>query len=90
MLRLRHRSLGDPSVLPTVAATAPTVGSDVASGMVLRGAAGTLVGAAVAPKGQEGVWGAIGFGLGALLGEYGILAVAAVALWRKTEGRNGT
>lgn len=59
---------------------------ELASTMVLRGAMGTLVGAAVAPKGREGLWGAAGFFLGATLGQIGIVAVATIALWRKTEG----
>lgn len=58
---------------------------ELASTMVLRGAVGTLVGAAVAPRGREGLWGAIGFVTGSLLGQYGIVAVAAYALWRKTQ-----
>jgi hypothetical protein len=55
----------------------------LATTMVLRGAVGTLIGAAVAPKGSEGIWGAIGFGSGALLGQLGILGMAVAALWKK-------
>jgi hypothetical protein len=51
--------------------------------MVLRGAVGTLIGAAVAPKGSEGLWGAAGFVMGATLGEVGIVGIAFAALWRK-------
>jgi hypothetical protein len=53
--------------------------------MVLRGAVGTLIGAAVAPKGSEGLWGAAGFVVGATLGEVGIVGLAFAALWRKAE-----
>lgn len=56
----------------------------LATTMVLRGAVGTLIGAAAAPAGQEGVWGAAGFVMGATLGEIGIVSVALAALWRKT------
>jgi hypothetical protein len=51
--------------------------------MVLRGAVGTLIGAAASPSGQEGVWGAVGFVMGATLGEIGIVGVALAALWKK-------
>lgn len=64
-------------------APAATAGQ-LATTMVLRGAVGTLVGAAVAPAGTEGVWGAVGFVMGAALGEIGIVGVALAALWRKT------
>jgi hypothetical protein len=67
-----------------------TIGEAISSGqlattMVLRGAAGTVIGAAVAPKGKEGIWGAVGFAMGATLGEVGIVGVALAALWRKAE-----
>jgi hypothetical protein len=55
----------------------------LATTMVLRGAVGTLIGAAVAPKGSEGLWGAVGFVMGSMLGEVGIVGVAFAALWRK-------
>lgn len=61
----------------------PTTQSELATTMVLRGAVGTVIGAAVSPKGSEGIWGAIGFGMGAILGEMGILGVALAALWKK-------
>lgn len=62
----------------------PSVGSgELATTMVLRGAVGTLIGAAVAPKGTEGIWGSVGFVMGATLGEIGIVGVALAALWRK-------
>lgn len=80
------RGLGEEA---TTAAMLPS-GSDVASGdlataMVLRGAAGVLLGAAVAPVGREGVWAAAGFVSGAVLGQIGIVGLAMIALWRKTE-----
>jgi hypothetical protein len=37
----------------------------------------------VAPDGKEGVWGSVGFVMGATLGEIGIVGVALAALWRK-------
>lgn len=58
-------------------------GGELATTMVLRGAFGTLIGAAVAPKGREGVWGAAGFVVGTVFGQPGILAVALTALWNK-------
>lgn len=57
----------------------------LATTMVLRGAAGTVIGAAVAPRGREGLWAAVGFAMGATLGEVGIVGVALAALWRKAE-----
>lgn len=56
---------------------------ELATTMVLRGAVGTLIGAAASPPGQEGVWGAVGFVMGATLGEIGIVGVALAALWKK-------
>ena len=55
----------------------------LATTMMLRGAVGTLIGAAAAPPGKEGLWGAAGFVMGATLGEIGIVGVAFAALWRK-------
>lgn len=55
----------------------------LATTMVLRGAVGTLIGAAASPPGQEGIWGAAGFVSGALLGEIGIVGIALMALWKK-------
>lgn len=66
----------------TPLAPAATAGQ-LATTMVMRGAVGTLIGAAVAPEGKEGVWGAVGFVMGATLGEIGIVGVALAALWRK-------
>lgn len=56
----------------------------LATSMVLRGAVGTVIGAAVAPAGQEGRWGALGFAVGAMFGEAAIVGVAVAALWRKS------
>lgn len=71
--------------LPTDAATltVPIPSATLATTMVLRGAAGCIVGAAVAPVGKEGLWAAAGFAMGATVGEVGIIGVALVALWRK-------
>lgn len=55
----------------------------LATSMVLRGAVGCVIGAAAAPKGKEGAWAAVGFAMGATVGEAGIVAVALAALWRK-------
>ncbi len=63
-------------------APAATAGQ-LATTMVMRGAVGTLIGAAAAPEGKEGVWGAVGFVMGATLGEIGIVGVALASLWRK-------
>lgn len=63
--------------------TVPIPSSTLATTMVLRGAAGCIVGAAVAPVGKEGLWAAVGFAMGATVGEVGIIGVALVALWRK-------
>lgn len=67
---------------PAEGAVAMTAG-ELATTMVLRGAVGTLIGAAAAPEGREGIWGAAGFVMGATLGELGIVGVALAALWRK-------
>jgi len=64
--------------------SAPAIGTgQLATTMVLRGAVGTLIGAATAPAGKEGIWGAAGFVMGATLGEIGIVGIALAALWRK-------
>ena len=55
----------------------------LATTMVLRGAVGTVIGAAVAPEGKEGLWAAAGFAAGATAGEVGIIGIALAALWRK-------
>lgn len=60
-----------------------TSSGELATTMVMRGAVGTLIGAAAAPKGSEGVWAAAGFVSGALFGEIGIVGVALAALWKK-------
>ena len=68
------------------AAPSPTpviTSGELATTMVMRGAFGTLLGAAVAPKGREGIWGAGGFVVGTLLGQPGILAMALASLWQK-------
>lgn len=67
---------------PEQAVTGMTTGQ-LATTMVLRGAVGTLIGAAAAPTGREGIWGAAGFVMGATFGELGIVGVALAALWRK-------
>ena len=63
--------------------TVSAASGQLATTMVLRGAVGVLVGAAAAPKGSEGIWGSVGFMMGATLGEIGIVGVALAALWRK-------
>lgn len=65
------------------AETASVDAGQLATTMVLRGAVGTLIGAAASPVGQEGVWGAVGFVMGATMGELGIVGVALAALWKK-------
>jgi hypothetical protein len=72
---------------PSAQANDTSAGSgELATTMVLRGAVGTLIGAAASPPGQEGVWGAVGFVMGATLGEIGIVGVALAALWKKGGG----
>lgn len=75
----RPGALGQNDVPLAPTATA----GQLATTMVLRGAVGTLIGAAAAPPGREGAWGAVGFVMGATLGEIGIVGVALAALWRK-------
>jgi hypothetical protein len=77
--------MADPTVpaLPQVQDTVST--GELATTMVLRGAVGTLIGAAVAPRGNEGIWGTAGFVSGALLGDWGIVALSLMALWKKTD-----
>jgi len=86
MLTNYRSAIGD-STTPTAAVPAATDDSvsagQLATTMVLRGAVGTLIGAAAAPAGSEGAWGAIGFVMGATLGEIGIVGVALAALWKK-------
>lgn len=75
-----------PTPTPLSPSTVATGSStQLASTMVLRGAVGVLIGAASAPRGREGAWGAAGFVAGAMLGDVGIVAVAAAALWMKAE-----
>lgn len=67
-----------------------TAGETVASGelattMMMRGAFGVLLGAAVAPRGREGIWGAAGFVVGTVAGQPGILAMALASLWQKAQ-----
>jgi hypothetical protein len=60
---------------------------ELATTMVLRGAVGTLIGAACSPRGREGTWAAAGFASGAMLGQVGIVGIALLALWRKAEAK---
>lgn len=82
LARQLARSFGqeDPVLAPTAISS-----TDLATTMMTRGAAGTLIGAAVAPAGREGVWGAVGFVMGATLGEMGIVGIALAALWGKAQ-----
>lgn len=68
---------------PTEQAEALTTSGQLATTMMLRGAVGVVIGAAVAPKGNEGLWAAAGFAMGATVGEVGIIGIALAALWRK-------
>lgn len=80
----RYTALGqDDEPAPNGASALAIPSGDLATTMMLRGAVGVLIGAAVAPPGKEGIWGAVGFGLGATVGEIGIVGVALAALWRK-------
>jgi hypothetical protein len=72
------RPLGDDA-----SASGAASAGELATTMVMRGAVGTLIGAAAAPRGSEGVWAAVGFVSGALFGEIGIVGVALAALWKK-------
>jgi hypothetical protein len=74
-----------PKVAAPAASSPPISSTELATTMVLRGAVGTLIGAAAAPKGREGIWGAAGFVLGVTLGQMGIVAIATVALWKKVD-----
>jgi len=65
-----------------IAITAPATG-DLSTTMLLRGAVGGLAGTAAAPKGQEQLWFAAGFFMGATMGQAGILAVLVAAMWKK-------
>lgn len=80
-----HRDYREPGGFGQQDVLAPSAISagELATTMMTRGAAGTLIGAAVAPPGKEGVWGAVGFVMGATLGEIGIVGVALAALWGK-------
>jgi len=71
-----------PAVAPDV-----TPSGELATAMVLHGAVGTLIGAAAGPKGHEGLWGAAGFVMGAMLGQVGIVGIAFAALWQKGSAR---
>lgn len=62
---------------------APMENGELATTMVMRGAFGVLLGAAVAPRGREGIWAAGGFVVGTMLGQPGLLAMALAALWQK-------
>jgi len=84
------RSLGEePSPVPITGAASAAQSADLATAMLLRGAFGTLVGAAAAPRGREGVWGAAGFVMGTMFDYYGIAGVAFVALWDKMASTSG-
>jgi len=72
-------------VAAPAASSPPSSSTELATTMVLRGAVGTLIGAAAAPKGREGIWGAAGFVLGVTLGQMGIVAIATAALWKKVD-----
>jgi len=81
-----QRSMSSCGASEELIRTGPVADSgELATTMVVRGAVGTLVGAAVAPRNREGIWGAVGFVMGATLGEIGIVGVALAALWRKAE-----
>jgi hypothetical protein len=75
--------------MPDVPALLPTQhdAGELATTMVLRGAVGVLIGAAVAPRGKEGMWAAAGFASGAMLGQVGIVGVALLGLWRKVDAK---
>lgn len=82
LIGLSAPATGEAQPPPQGVSTVLTGGS-LATTMVLRGAVGTVIGAAVAPQGREGLWAAVGFAMGATLGEVGIISVALAALWRK-------
>ena len=69
----------------TPGATTVTETGELATTMMMRGAFGVLLGAAVAPRGREGIWGAGGFVMGTVLGQPGLLAMALAALWQKAQ-----
>ncbi len=83
------RSLGATAAVASaqVASAVDTSGSSnseiLATTMIVNGAAGCLIGAASCPRGQEGMWGVLGFVMGATLGEFGIVGIALAALWKK-------
>jgi len=56
----------------------------LATTMLLRGAVGVVIGAAVAPEGKEGLWAAAGFAMGATVGEVGIVGIALARMWGKS------
>lgn len=80
------RALGIEPPPPTETAETLSTSGQLATTMMLRGAVGVVIGAAVAPKGKEGLWGAAGFAMGASVGEVGIIGVALAALWQKAGG----
>lgn len=75
------RPFGEDAGISPAAASAHSI--DLASAMVLRGAVGTLVAAAAAPRGREGIWGAAGFVMGTMFDYYGVAATAFAALYQK-------
>lgn len=81
-LSLGQEELQGQAALPPAPPPAATSG-ELAATMIIRGSVGTLIGAASAPPGKEGVWGAIGFVVGATFGEIGIVGIALAALYRK-------
>lgn len=87
-----ERALGqEPDVQAEQHANLLAEGEDVflsgqlATTMVLRGAVGVAVGAAVAPEGKEALWAAIGFAMGATVGEVGIVGLALARVWGKSQ-----
>lgn len=64
-----------------------TDAGELATTMLMRGAFGVLLGAAVAPRGREGIWGSAGFVVGTVLGQPGILAMAMAALYQKASSK---
>lgn len=68
--------------LPSDEAPCPS-DSALSTQMVLRASVGALAGAAVAPKGREGMWAATGFFLGASLGQLGIVGIMLTGVWSK-------
>ncbi len=81
---MSYLAYGDGPASPSSSMSVVGTG-ELATTMVLRGSVGVLIGAAAAPKGKEGVWASAGFVSGALLGQWGIIGLALMALWKKTD-----